>query len=193
MTTMLFPVGHYTGVLPSAIGAPHHVVRVGTKQHRLTEDDFRAWMLAHGPVEATADPWTWRRITAEASRLDDTPEHLEGLEGRGLVLAVDADDPDLPEVARAYRLDPLLIGLGDTAEQPGYHRIGIPEVGVVAVLDPDSYELWEWAATTPSLWATCELRAIAASDDDPRKAAGRVLHDLRTVVVHGCGYLDVVR
>ncbi|WP_405063919.1 hypothetical protein OG474_20360 [Kribbella sp. NBC_01505] len=195
MTTVIFPVGHYTGVLPVAIGAPNHVVRVGMKQHRLTDVEFGAWMLTHGPAEATAEPWTRRRMTAEATRLaiDLPPDLLDDLEARGLVFSIDPADPDVAGVARGYRLEALMIGLGDTAEQPGHHRIGVPEAGVVAVLDPDSYELWQWAATTPSLWAYCELRSTVTSSDDPRSAADRVFQDLRTLVAHGCGYLDVVR
>ncbi|GAA1689533.1 hypothetical protein GCM10009745_38370 [Kribbella yunnanensis] len=195
MTTVIFPVGHYTGALPSAIGAPNHVVRVGMKQHRLTDAEFGVWMLAHGAAEARTVPWTRRQMAAEASRLavDISPDLLDGLEDRGLVFSIDPADPGVADIARCYRLEALMIGLGDTVEHPGHHRIGVPEAGVVAVLDPDSYELWQWAATTPSLWAYCQLRSTVASNEDPHGAADRVFQDLRTLIQHGCGYLDVVR
>ncbi|MFK4084091.1 hypothetical protein ACI2LF_08300 [Kribbella sp. NPDC020789] len=195
MTTEIFPVGHYTGVLPSAIGAPNHIVRVGRTQHRLTEADLGSWMLAHGPAGAIGAPWTLRPLLDEAAELgmDGVHDRLAELADRGLVVGIDPADGQVSDVVRAYRLSALMIGLGEVPEEPGRHRIGVPEVGVVAVLDPDSYELWRWAATAPTLWASCELRSAVAGRPDPRTTVGGVLRDLRTVIAHGCGYLDVVR
>ncbi|TDD61786.1 hypothetical protein E1263_06225 [Kribbella antibiotica] len=199
MSAVMFPVGHYNGVLPSAIGAPNHVVRVGMAHHRLTAAEFTAWMLAHGLGDAAGEPWTSRQIVRQGNELglDDIAEDLTELAGRGLVVPIDAADPDIADLAGSYQLHGLMIGLGDTAERPGHHRIGLPETGTVAVLDPDSYELWRWARTTPSLWASCTLRAALTSTtdrvDDPITAVGGVLRDVRNLVAQGCGYLDVVR
>jgi hypothetical protein len=182
MRAIVFPVGHYTGVVPAAIGAPHHVIRVGLEQHKLADEDFGLWMIAHGPVESSSTPWTRNLVLAQAREagVADPANRLTELAQRGLV--VEVEPAAAAGFAHAYRLHPLLIGLGDVPERPGYQRIGVPETGPVATLDPDSYELWQWAATTPTLWASCELRGV----DD-------VLRDLRVLIQHGCAYLDPVR
>ena len=188
MTAVVFPVGHYTGIIPTAIGTPEHVVRVGLEQHWLSDEQLAVWMAAHGPAETGSEPWTRNRALAVARelRLPEVAARMTELEDRGLVITIDQ-----PAVVRAYRLHPLLIGLGEDPAAPGRQRVGVPEAGVVAVLDADSYELWQWAATAPSLWATCELRSTVTGLD-PHRAVDGVLRDLRTLVVHGCGYLDVV-
>lgn len=199
MTAVVYPVGHYTGVVPSAFGPAERVVRVGLKQHRIPEDAFGLWVLAHGPAEPDEQPWTRRRLLGQAAEIGLTanPDQLAELEQSGLVVSVDPSRREAADFARAYRLDVLMIGLGESPERPGHHLIGTPEVGPVATLDPDSYELWQWAPTLPSLWASCELRSAVTARDgqtaDPNRALAGVLRDLRLLVLYGCGYLDVSR
>ncbi|MFI6678644.1 hypothetical protein [Kribbella sp. NPDC050470] len=74
--------------------------------------------------------------------------------------------------------------------------MGLPGVGAAAMLDPGSYELWQWGSLAPSLWHCCEVRASVRSQLDEQVGAAdvmaEVLGDLRFLIAHGCAYLDVV-
>lgn len=187
----VFPVGHYAGV-PAEPRPSDHLVRRGRRLEELSEDEFGVWVLAHGlPRTANAD-WTRKHVVerADAARIDGSGDRYDDLLGRALLTAVPAEpDPggEAEEFVRGHRLHPLLIGLGAVNGHPDLHAIGVPGVGTAALLDETTFDLWRWAAITPSLWTYCGRLAPAR----PADALAGVLVALRTLIVHGCGYLDV--
>ena len=185
----VFPVGHYAGV-PAEPRPADHLVRIGRRLEELTEDEFGVWVLAHGlPQTANAD-WTRKHVVdrAGAARIELPGQRYDDLLGRGLLAAVPAEpDHETETFFHGYRLHPLLVGLGAVNGRPDLHAIGLPGVGTAALLDHHTFDLWRWAAITPALWNHCERLAVGA----PAETLGAVLVALRTLIVHGCGYLDV--
>lgn len=188
MSTTVFPVGHYGGARES-----EQVVRVGWSQHRIDENAFGVWVMAHGLPEVGKDPWTVEDILrqCESAGISDAAKQLETLADAGLVAVV--DDPT--NFARSHRMDVLFVGLGNAPDRLEGHAVGIPGLGTAAVLDPDCYELWQWGSVAPTLWHSCEVRATVTAAHgqtaDPVAALTEILGDLRFLIAHGCAYLDV--
>jgi hypothetical protein len=188
----VFPVGHYIGERhPDQL----HLVRLGPAHQTLTADEFGVWILAHGVTESRS--WTVADVLALADRteLAGAPEAVARLESVGALVQVPAEGQ--VAFAEAHRLEPLLVGLGNSAEYPDTYAVGLPGNPPVAMLDSGSYELWQWAAVAPSLWQACEVRAkVGAGLGDPTSAADLlddVLGDLRPLLANSCAYLDVIR
>lgn len=211
-TGTIFPIGHYCGVSPhgpdSAVtDQGGHLVRVGYGLERLTDDEFGIWILAHGLTEVGRDDWTAEHILDRAAEtgVANPAEHLDELFARGLLALV----PTRPEYAdesvafaSAYRIGPLLVGLGavpDEPNEPDQHAIGVPGVGTAALLDPACYELWQRSGAAATVWQLCQERverttAISSGLEgllDPTRLLAQLLGELRTLIVHGCAYLDV--
>ena len=188
----VFPVGFYTGVR-SEDGRPVHTIRIGYRQHRLTEDAFAIWVLAHGLPANGRAAWTEEDLTRQAEQVELAvpTEHLRALRADGLVVTVD----DAEAFTRNHRMGVYYVGLGNTPEAPARFAIGLPGLGTAATLDLDSYELWQWGSIAPSLWHCCELRSAVTARDDlpaaPRAAIAEILGDLRILLAGGCAYLDV--
>lgn len=199
----VFPVGHYAGTAPDS----EHLVRVGREMERLTDDEFGIWMLAHGLAEVGKGSWTRTDILDRARDAEiAAPENcFDRLLDRSLLAAVpvvSAQDPvdDAVAFATAYRLGTLLVGLGAAPDVPDRHAIGVPGVGTAALLDAETYRLWQWGGIAPTLWRHCQDRIRSAGEGldalsalvDPAKVLGDVLGELRVLLVHGCAYLDAV-
>ncbi|TWD81315.1 hypothetical protein FB561_2427 [Kribbella amoyensis] len=192
-TATLFPIGHYTGRRIGEDGNPAHTIRIGWRHHRLDEDAFGTWVLAHGVPDRGKAAWTEDDVLREAGEAGiPAADHLRTLSAAGLVASV-ADDAE--EFARAHRMGVLFVGLGNSPEMPDQFAIGLPGLGTVAGVDPDSYELWQWGSVTPTLWHSCELRASVTSRHEQtvsaREALIDVLGDLRLLIASGCAYLDM--
>lgn len=224
MTTSVFPVGHYGGPRAAAeevhvvrVGWQQHQLGpdafgVWVLSHGLSETGKSAW---------TSDDIVDR---AQQAGLAKAETHLDDLLARGVLAAVpdyrlpdgsvpDGLVPDGPtepdsatattapggatavDFARRHRMETLFVGLGNSPDRPDLHAVGVPGIGTAALLDPDSYELWQWGSLAPTLWHGCEVRS-SVSDRlgeplHPLEALHQVLGDLRLLVAHGCAYLDV--
>ncbi|TCC58274.1 hypothetical protein E0H73_28590 [Kribbella pittospori] len=196
MSTVVFPIGHYGGVRPVDAEAPVQVVRVGWKQHRLSEDAFGVWVLAHGLPDIGKGSWTVDDVIeqAEGAGVDDAKRHVDELVAAGLLATV-ADDPVAGQrFARDHRMDVMYVGLGNAPDRLDGHAVGIPGLGTAAVLDADCYELWQWGSVAPTIWHSCEVRASVTAQlgqpSDPAGVLTQILGDLRFLVAHGCAYLD---
>lgn len=193
MNGSVFPIGHYGGLRDEQV----HVVRVGWHQHKLTEDAFGIWVLAHGLTETGKGSWTAQDITGEASKagIANPSAHLEDLVTQGVIAVVPDDPQEAAAFAKAHRMDVLFVGLGNAPDRPDGHAVGVPGMGTAAILDPDCYELWQWGSVAPTLWHSCEVRAtVTAKFGQTLGAAdtlGEILGDLRCLIAHGCAYLDV--
>jgi hypothetical protein len=188
----VFPVGHYVG---ERYPDGHHVVRVGLEHVKLTQEEFGVWVLAHGTNEIGKGAWTVADVLELAGSVGISgAEPIAGwLVDAGALTLV--DDP--VQFSERFRSHSLLVGLGNSAEEPDRYRIGLPGLPPVAVLDSMSFELWQWGPLAPSLWHTCELRAkVNAGLGEPVAAidlVGDLLGDLRVLLVNSCAYLDRAR
>ncbi len=197
MNPTVFPVGHYGGLRSTEESEPVQVIRVGWKQHRLTEDAFGVWVFAHGLPEAGKGAWTTDDVIVQAEKvgIQDAAGHVEKLATDGLLATVDGSPIAGTLFAQSHRMDVLFIGLGNAPDRVDGHAVGIPGLGTAAVLDPDSYELWQWGSVAPTLWHSCEVRATViaelGSPTEPVDALAGILGDLRSLLSHGCVYLDV--
>jgi hypothetical protein len=193
MTATVFPVGHYTGLRPDDSGHPVHTVRIGWKQHRLTEDVFGTWIFGHGTSEA-GNSWTEHDLLGAATDagIGDPAACAAELARLGLLVSIPERSE---EFARTHRIDIQFVGLGNSPDNPDRYGVGLPGLGTAAMLDPGCYELWQWGSIAPTLWHSCQVRASVTSRHDrqvePADALAGVLADLRFLVVHGCAYVDV--
>jgi hypothetical protein len=191
MTGSVFPVGHYMG---QRHPEGDHVVRVGLAHETLTEDEFGVWVLSHGTAEIGRGTWTVADVLrlADGTGLTGTEAAVDRLTSVGALVQV--EDP--VRFAETHRLFPLLVGLGNTEDEPSRYAVGLPGLPPVAVLDEPSHELWQWASLSPSLWHSCEVLAKVAGDLGTPTTPGSVLEsalgDVRVLLVNSVAYLDLV-
>jgi hypothetical protein len=174
-------------------------VRVGAELMRLSSTDFSVWAMAHGPADHVPRPWTVDELAAQAEAvgLPDAPDRLDRLAGTGLVaFAVPGTDSGL-QLARRVRMVPLVLGLGNSAENPDAYSVGLPG-RPLAVLSAAAYDLFEWATMEASLWQACEGAAATAVrvgiDDplatDPAALLASLLGDLHRLLTPNAVCLD---
>jgi hypothetical protein len=245
---LIFPVGHYTGVLHRTVEPPtyHHSVMLGAGLARLRDPQLAVWLLAHGPPKPVRGPWERRAPTAlpstasasaaplstasppagrlrvgppsyslgsrrpwsrrevvaraDSAGVRDPARILVGLVADGLVVETLPDTEHSVEFAESYRLVPSMLGLGNTAEEPGEHGIGFFGQTALTVRGPH-YSVWEWSHLDGNLWAGCQSyadTAIQAGITDPEQTIPeRVLTDflgvLHALLASGAAYLDLAR
>lgn len=178
----VFPIGHYVGERhPEGL---HHV-RVGQSHQAMTTDEFGVWVLSH----QNSPQWTVEDVLTLAAQAE-LPNAQASVD-RLLTVGALVEVKDEVAFAQSYRLESLLVGLGNTEEDPDTYRVGLPGQDP-AVLAADSYELWQWAALAPTLWHTCEIRAKLSSHSATDEVR-TVLRDLRPLLANSCAYLDEAR
>lgn len=193
---IVFPVGHYMG---ERHPERHHIVRLGLTHRTLTADEFGVWVLAHGTTEVGTGAWPVGELLdlATDAELPDAPDAVARLVEAGLLALVDAEAGGTRRFAESHRMHPLLVGIGNTDDEPDRYQLGFPGLPPVAVVDTSAYELWQWGHLAPTLWHTCEVREkVAAGLGEPVAAADLVadtLGDLRVLLANSCAYLDIVR
>lgn len=199
---LIFPVGHYMGPFHPARNAPaqHHVVRVGWDTLKLPDLHLDIWSLAHGLPERMETPWTRPAIVEAAgeARVADAESIIDTLLDGGLLAAVESDSDQALEFARGYRMHALLVGLGNTPDDPAHDGIGLPGLPPLLKVRPRVFEVWQWGHLWPSIWSACEGLADvarAAEDSDPASTEPRlvlasVLDALRTLITKNAIYLD---
>jgi hypothetical protein len=192
----VYPIGQLVRV--RAAEDEFHV-RVGAQLERLSSTDFGVWAMAHGPADHVPRPWTPDELATQAGRvgLPDAPDRLGRLVDRGLVaLAAPGTDTGLA-LGRRVRMVPLVLGLGNSAENPDAYAVGLPG-RPLAVLSAAAYDLFEWATMETSLWRACEGAAETAArvgiDDplasDPEALLASLLGDLHRLLTPNAVCLD---
>jgi len=200
---LLLPLGHYVGAFYPRIGSieRYHNVMLGSQVHRLNDQQVTAWLLARGPTDE-GDPdelWTRRRAeeTAAKTGFEDISPLLDELAAMGLIAEPALETEEAIEFAESYRLVPLMLGLGNTPENPGLHGIGFLDNPVLSV--PGTvYNLWEWAHVDDSLWAACysfaDISREAGNTDpelvEPERILNGFLTTLSVLLVANTAYLD---
>ncbi len=179
---LLFPVGHH-------VGAQHGLestevveqVRRGATFHDLTSQQFSVWTLAHGSPEAVANevPWTRRSVEelAKVTGLTSAIDVVDELVETGLLIEVTPATEQALDFARTHRVVPLMLGLGNTAEEPWLFGIGFLGQPILQVTHP-IYDLWQWSAMDDTLWAACQSAvdvARRANSTDPESTDPNVL------------------
>ncbi len=207
MPKLIFPLGHYMGEFYPRVGEPrkHHIVRVGRGSPKLRDEDHMAmWGLLHPPAMMIEAVPTWDRATVEQLAVDmgvgNVAELVDELLFLGLAVEVDTSGDELVDFARRHRLRTLLHGLGNTFADQEQFGIGTVETGPVIAVGAQEYELWQWAAMTPTLWDTYQLLVAVWSHDEVTHplntdCAERLRADTESLRLHrligqGAAYLD---
>lgn len=210
---LIFPIGHYMGAFYPAVGAPltYHRIRIGDRSVRLDSDDEAAiWMLALGARNVAAGvPWTRAKVEELARRrglLEPVSVIDEFLE-EGILAEVAPGTADAIAFARHHKVQPLMLGMGNTTENPLSFRIGYTDRPAVEV-SGTLYELWQWGCLF-DLWELCELLADVARDhptpgeepgqepgqglgQEPEQILTRFLSSLHVLLSHEAVYVDEV-
>jgi len=192
----VYPIGQLIRVR-AAVDEFH--VRVGAELHRLTSPDFGVWAMSHGPADHVPRPWTPEALSAQADAvgLPDATDRLARLQEQGLVALAAPGTESGVALAQRVRLVPLVLGLGNSAENPDAYSVGLPGRPLV-VLSAAAYDLFEWAHMERSLWAACEGAAATAArvglDDplvtDPEALLTSLLGDLHRLLTPNAVHLD---
>lgn len=204
---LVLPIGHYMGPFYPAPGAPlkYHAVRVGRDTARLPDDHhFSVWALAHG-IDDESDAKSWNRQAVERAAREtgiaDASRVFDAVRDLGLVVSIPLhDDAAAVEFAQRYRMQSLLVGLGNRPDSPLLHGIGLPGLDPAVRVLMDQYELWQWGHLGTSLWHSIELntqvwRESGATDPEkiePRRALAQSLRTLHLLVSHSAAYVDRV-
>lgn len=206
---LIFPVGHYVGAHYPRAGAEldFHVVRIGWEIYSLEGDEqFAVWALAHGvPGPDGDDILPWTRFTLEgaarASGVPVVPAVVDDLLAKDLIVEVTPGSSDAVEFAQVCRVRSLLIGLGNSADDPSHYGIGVADGNPIVQVPTFTYELWSWGHTCDSLWHTCQVlaqsgRQVAPGNaelTDPERVLARCLSAIQHLIAHGAVYLDEAR
>jgi hypothetical protein len=200
---LLVPIGHYVGAVyqDGARGVGRHVRR-GATFHDLTDDQFAIWSAAHGTQQAVQAGVAWQRRSVEehpqVAGLADAGGLIDEMLDLGLLAEVAPARDQVMEFAGSYRLVPLMLGLGNSTDDPDMFDIGFLHQPVLSVSYP-IYDLWQWSTVDDSMWATCESAADVARRSgytnpayvDPATLLGGLLRSLHALLVAGAAYLDV--
>jgi hypothetical protein len=174
-------------------------VRVGAELRRLPSTDFSVWAMAHGPADHVPRPWTADELAdqARAVGLPDAPDRLVHLLETGLVALAAPGTESGRALAQRVRMVPLVLGLGNSAENPDAYSVGLPG-RPLAVLSAAAYDLFEWATMETSLWRACEGAAATAARvgiedplaSDPDAVLASLLGDLHRLLTPNAVCLD---
>lgn len=173
-SALLFPIGHCIGAYYDLPESNDHFtqVRVGADVSRLDDGQFAIWGLAHGTPDRPLDqPWNREAVLAAAQGggTGRAEEILESLIQDALLVETTPGTDSAVEFARQHRLVPLMLGLGNTAEEPWIYSVGMLGMPIVQ-LSAMAYDLYKWAHLDSSLWLACEgaaATAVRIGLDDP--------------------------
>jgi hypothetical protein len=192
----VYPIGQLARV--RAAEDDFHV-RVGAQLQRLSAADFSVWAMAHGPADHVPRPWTGDALAAQAQAvgLPDAPARLEHLQKVGLVALAAPGSQSGVALARRVRMVPLVLGLGNSADNPDAYSVGLPG-RPLAVLSAAAYDLFEWATMETSLWRACQGAAATAARvgiedplaSDPEAVLASLLADLHRLLTPNAVCLD---
>jgi hypothetical protein len=203
---LIVPIGHYVGVNVPRDGteSEFHVVRIGWETYKLEEaEHFAVWALGHGlpePGGGDTAPWTRSALVgaARASGIPNVADALAELMARDLLIEVTPGTAEAVEFARVCRTRSLLVGIGNTFEDPLLYAIGASENAPVVRVSSFAYELWKWGHACDSLWHACHTFAATGNpndpdETDPERVLTRCLAAIQVLLASGAIYLDEAR
>jgi hypothetical protein len=119
--SLLFPIGHCLGAdyhdLPTSNDHTFRV-RVGGEVKTLDDEQFAVWGLAHGFPTGSSEAWGRMSILKAAGRVRGAEQVLDSLVEDHLIVATTPGTEAAVDFARRHRMVPLMLGLGNTAEEP---------------------------------------------------------------------------
>jgi hypothetical protein len=200
---LLLPIGHYVGAIyrdgqPSA----RRQVRRGVTFHDLTDDQFAVWSAARGTPEAIENEVAWHRRSVtehpDVAGVADVGRLIEEMLDIGLLAEVTPDAEQALDFARSHRLVPLMLGLGNSTDDPDMFDIGFlhqPALSMTHAI----YDLWQWSTMEESMWATCESAADVAQRSgytnpdhtEPARLLVGLLGSLHALLISRAAYLDI--
>lgn len=200
---LIFPIGHYVGAFYPTVGSPerYHNVMRGTETSELSDEQLAVWLLARGVPEQIGQV-SWTRETlergAKQAGLAEPEAIVTGLVNQGLLAETVPGTAHSVDFAEAYRLVPLMLGLGNSADEPWLQAIGFFDQPVVKVAN-EVYSMWEWAHVDNNLWAACHAYADTskrANQTDPEETVPELILTGFLGAVHGllaagAAYLDL--
>lgn len=199
---LLFPIGHCIGAYYDLPASNDHFtqVRVGADVNRLTDEQFAIWGLAHGTPDRPPDqPWNRQAVLTAARRagIGGAEQVLESLMADHMLVETTPGTDSAVDFARRHRLIPLMLGLGNTAEEPWIYSVGLLGMPIVQ-LSATAYDLYKWAHLDANLWLACEGAAATAVrvgiDDpkatDPLQTLNALLATLHVILSPNAVYLD---
>jgi hypothetical protein len=200
---LIFPIGHYVGAYYDELGTQRHHQRVmlGADVQRLDDQQLAVWLLARGVPEQIGEvPWTRKALEeiAGKSGVTDPDRVVSALVAEGLLAETVPGTEHSVDFAEAYRLMPLMLGLGNTPDEPWLQAIGFFEQPVVKVAN-EVYSMWEWANVDNNLWAACHAYADTskrAGETDPEETVPELILTGFLGVAHallaaGAAYFDL--
>jgi len=141
---LVAPVGHYHGAEHGT--SPTFHVRVDTRTRQLDEIEHAVWLLAHLRL---LPPSAFEYVA-------DNPAVVRRMFERELLTVVPADQQEFRVFAAAYRLVPVLFGLGAATDGPEWHVEVGPARGPAWVsIDFLGFEMWRRSAVYRSLSDLC--------------------------------------
>lgn len=203
---LIVPIGHYVGARVPRVGTEplSHVVRIGWETYKLEDaEQFAVWALGHGLPETAGDdtaPWTRSALVgaARASGIRNVGDALAELIARDLLIEVTPGTAEAVEFAQVCRTRSLLVGVGNTLEEPHIYAIGVSDSAPVVRVSGFAYELWKWGHACDSLWHACHVFAAAGDPKDPdhadpERVLTRCLAAIQVLIASGAMYLDEAR
>lgn len=203
---LILPVGRYTGEFFPSVGAPmkYNALRIGRFSITLPDPEaFGVWAAAHCPVDRPGETWNRAAVIEAAERIGvvDPNRFIAEFLEEGLLLEVDLDAPDLEDFARAYRVLPLMVSLGNSPDDPLNYGIGIFGFAPVLRLPALAHDVWQWSSTGANLWEVCTAFADAgaraevadAREHNPRHVLREFLTTLPLLVGAFAACLDEAR
>lgn len=184
----LFAVGYPSGARYMWLGLESVNIRVGDDELELATDQaWLVWLAAHGKVDGLTVDDSEQTICAMA-RDAGVPApifEVDDQQLRGMVVR-SGIGPELFQFAATHRLEPLLCGLGNSADEPDRYVLGIDPENPLVDLSAEQYAVWRDAHLSASL-----LDAARAAEDtiDLRQYLRVVQH----LSVRHAAYIDQVR
>jgi hypothetical protein len=200
---LILPIGHYIGAFYGTPGSTEHTqqVRIGAEVFHLDDPQFTVWALAHGvPARVAEARWTRAELEEAAGKagVAGAAGVIDEFLAAGSLAEVTPGTPDAVEFGRNYRTVPLMLGLGNTPEEPWLYAVGFPGEPIVKMRGV-LYDLWEWGHMDADLWSACEGAAATArrvriddpEQNDPERLLTGLLESLHTLLGPHALYLDL--
>jgi hypothetical protein len=203
---LVFPMGHYLGAsFPRGATEPDfHLLRIGWNIYKLDNDEeLGVWALAHGmpaPGGAQTGPWTRRSMEAMARSMGirNFESRTDDLLARDLIVEVAPGSEEAIDFAFSCRTRSLLVGDGNTVDDPLHYGITASEDVPPIKVDAFTFEVWKWGHGCDSVWHTCHILAAAGDPEepdqvDPERVLDRCLAAIQMLLANGAVYLDEAR
>lgn len=200
MISAVLPVGRYLGDFYSSPNSEEpdiYEALIGDDTFQMSRDQYRVWIAAHGAYKQgePAPPQTRATVEKVARDLgaEDSEVSYKELKEAGLLTQVVPQGRALGQFAREYRVEPLMVGLGNSPDRLEMMQIGVPGM-TRALVSYEAYRVWAFASEYPSLWDTCvkvaEPTGVEGLSTDPDFLLKNFFDALPALVSVNCVYIN---